>query len=53
MKHSMTRFRRSTLAAAIALALPVAGMADPAVDALKQQVELLQQQLEQYNVLLI
>ena len=47
MKHSTARLKRNILAAAIALTLPVTGMADPAVDALKQQVELLQQQLEQ------
>jgi len=40
------------LAAAMALSLPVGAMADPAVDALKQQVELLQQQLEQIQKIL-
>ena len=47
MKYLHNRFALGTVAAAVALALPLRVSADAAYDALKSQVEALQEQLEQ------
>lgn len=46
MKSILKKSRRNVLACAVVLSLPLSAMADDSYDALKAQVELLQEQLQ-------
>lgn len=52
MKNIMTKYRRNMVTCAIALAFPFSAMADESYDALKAQVELLQEQLQKVQATL-